>query len=244
MLLRKGDPVAVATVRAIHEGDVEALRRLLHDNAGLAAARTGDEEGRSGALLHAVTDWPGFFPNAAEVVRLLIGAGADPNARIAGSFHTETPLHWAASTDDLEVADALIEGGADIDASGGSIGSPVENAVGYGCWQVAHRLVWAGAKVTHLWTAAALGLMSRVEELAATDPGPGTDEINHAFNQACAGGQPRAAAYLLERGADPQWTPDYAKDRTAAKAAIGGGTRWGILQDWLRERGLAPRDEK
>lgn len=239
-VLRNSDPVVVAAVRAIHEGDLDALRQLLHRNPGLAEARTADDHGRSGTLLHAVADWPGFFPKGAAVVRLLISAGADPNARIEGvSYHTETPLHWAASSDDLEVADALIQGGADLDASGGSIGTPVENAVGYGCWQVAHRLVWAGANVTKLWTAAAVGLMSRVEELCCADPAPAADEINHAFNQACCGGQPRAAAYLLARGADPQWTPDYAKGRTAAKAAAdGGGTRWGILQDWLKERGV------
>lgn len=249
-VLRASDPVAEAADRAIREGDLEALRLLLREHPGLAASRIVDEKGVSGSLLHTVAGWPGFFPNGAAVVRLLIGAGAepngaDPNARIEGvSYHTETPLHWAASSDDLDVADALIQGGADIDASGGSIGSPLENAVGYACWQVAHRLVWAGAKVTNLWTAAALGLMSRIEELFAADPGPTAEEINHAFNQACCGGQPRAAAYLLARGADPQWTPDYAEDRTTANAAEGGGTRWGILQGWLRERGLtAPTDE-
>jgi hypothetical protein len=32
--------------------------------------------------LHVVTDWPGYYPNGPEVVRLLIAAGADPNATI------------------------------------------------------------------------------------------------------------------------------------------------------------------
>ena len=64
---------------------------------------------------------------------MLIGAGADPDA-VEGSLHAETPLHWAASSDDVEVARALIDGGADIEATGASIagGPPLDNAVGTG----------------------------------------------------------------------------------------------------------------
>ena len=36
--------------------------------------------------------------------------------------HNETPLHWAASSNDVAVADALIDAGADIEAAGGVIG--------------------------------------------------------------------------------------------------------------------------
>jgi ankyrin repeat protein len=63
-------------------------------------------------------DWPGFFPRGPEVVAVLIAAGADPSAPVEGSWHAETPLHWAASSDDVEVARALIDGGADIEATG------------------------------------------------------------------------------------------------------------------------------
>jgi hypothetical protein len=44
----------------------------------------------------------------------LIAAGADPNATI-GDPPSETPLHWAASTDDVEVAEALIDGEAELE---------------------------------------------------------------------------------------------------------------------------------
>lgn len=49
------------------------------------------------------------------MVELLIQHGADVNARFAGP-HTETPLHWAASSDDVEVLDALLDARADIEA--------------------------------------------------------------------------------------------------------------------------------
>jgi hypothetical protein len=56
-----------------------------------------------------VTDWPAYYGPS------------------------ETPLQWAATSDDVEVAAALIDGGADVAALGGSIagGGPLADAVGY-----------------------------------------------------------------------------------------------------------------
>src|SRR5207244_13222262 len=143
------------------------------------------------------------FPRGPEVVAALIEAGGDPNTPVQGSWHAETPLHWAASSDDVEVARALIGGGADIEAPGASIagGTPLEDAVGYGCWQVARLLVDRGAHVDKLWHAAALGLSARLEELLGGPPPASTQEINHAFWQACSGAQRRTAELLLARGA-------------------------------------------
>jgi hypothetical protein len=71
-------------------------------------------------------------------------------------------LHWAASNDDLEVAVALIDGGADLETPGGSIGTPLDNAIGYGCWNVARLLVERGARVDQMWHAGALGMLTRL----------------------------------------------------------------------------------
>ncbi len=104
MTVSTEDPVAVAVVAAIRAGDLASLRRLLADHPGLAAARIGTEGpgGMARSLLHVVTDWPGHFPNGAATVALLVGAGADVHARFHGS-HQETPLHWAASSNDVAV---------------------------------------------------------------------------------------------------------------------------------------------
>src|SRR5689334_7105540 len=105
-----------AAADSIRTGNLEELKRLLRANPGLAKERIGPR-----TLLHVAADWPGHFPNAAAAVAELIAHGAEPNARFTGR-HTETPLHWAASSDDVAVLDALLEHGADIEAPGAVIG--------------------------------------------------------------------------------------------------------------------------
>ena len=224
------DDAVGALVTAIRSGDVEGVRWLLEQDRGLASSPLGGPH-QTRTALHVVADWPGYFPNGPQIARALLEAGADPNARHA---RDETPLHWAASSDDVDVAIALIDGGADIEAADGSIGTPLDNAIGYACWHVARLLVARGAKVDKLWHAAALGLLTRLEELL--DEQPGTDELSQAFWHACAGGQRRAAEYLLPLGADLNWVPDYAEG-TPLDAAGGLGTRHDNVITWLREQG-------
>jgi hypothetical protein len=242
--IQNDDPLAVAVVSAIRQGDVDAVGSLVREYAGLASSRIRDAKGETRSLLHVVTDWPGYFPDGPQIARLLIGAGADPNAVVTGCWHAETPLHWAASSDDSEVAVALIDGGADIEAPGASIagGTPLDDAVGYGCWNVARLLVERGARVERLWHAAALGMTARVEELLGSGPPPSPEEISHAFWQACHGGQRRTAEYLFARGADINAIPDHSK-HTPLDIAPGPDTRREAVVSWLREHGARSAEE-
>jgi hypothetical protein len=223
--------VADAIEAAIHTGDVERLRELLADHPDMASAPLGGRH-KTRTPLHVVTDWPGYWPNGPESVRILVDAGADPN--IVGEPGDETPLHWAASSDDAHVAAALIDAGSDLNVPDGSIGTPLANAVGYGCWDVARLLVARGARVDEPWQAAALGLLDRLQQLLGDDAP--ADKVSQAFWHACSGGQRRAAEYLLARGADPNWIPHYARG-TSFDAATGLGTQRDILIGWLREHG-------
>ena len=166
-ILRDNEPLAISAAKAIQTGNLEALQQLLGENPSLSIARFEDHKRKeeSRTVLHIATDWPGHFPNGPAVVTALIASGADPNAPFVGR-HSETPLHWAASSDDVEALDALIDAGADIEAPGAVIGggTPLDDAVAFGQWRAAHRLVEHRA-ITKLWHAAALGLMSSVEEI-------------------------------------------------------------------------------
>jgi uncharacterized protein len=236
------EPLAVAVVEAIHAGDLPALQRLLAEHPGLAAARLGDDDpdGMSRTLLHVATDWPGHFANGAATVAVLVEAGADVNARFRGP-HAETPLHWAASSNDVEVLDALIDAGADIEAPGAVIGggTPLADARGFGQWQAAHRLVERGAQTT-IADAATLGLLDRLERYFTGAAPPAQEEVDRAFWGACRGGQQQCAAYLLDQGADLNWIPAWE-----ALTPLDAARRSGALElvGWLRARGASAAAE-
>src|SRR5207249_9585418 len=125
-------------VKAIQYGDVAGLQKQLEDNPDLASARIVDRKGVSRTLLHVVADWPGHFPNGPQTVATLVAAGVDVNAVVHHSSNgsAETALHWAASSDDVAVLDALLDGGADIEAPGAVFtgGSPISDAVVFAQW--------------------------------------------------------------------------------------------------------------
>jgi uncharacterized protein len=229
--LRPDGPLARKVTEVIRSGDVASLEQLLRENPVLATARIGaPERGQSRTLLHVVTDWPGNVPEAGAKIRALVAAGADVNARFTGP-HTETPLHWAASSDDVEALDALLDAGADIEAEGAVIGggTPIADAVAFGQWKAARRLLERGARTT-IWQAAALGLVDRVQvALDRTSP-PAQDELDNALWCAAHGGQRTTAELLLDRGADPRWVGHGGL--TAAAAAERSGAH--ELAAWLR----------
>ncbi|MDP9495949.1 MAG: ankyrin repeat domain-containing protein [Actinomycetota bacterium] len=227
-----GSRLALDATSAVQSGDLETLSSLLAENPGLATARIGDESA-SRTLLHAATDWPGHFPNNPATVALLLTSGTEVDARFAGS-HRETALHWAASSDDVEVLDALLDAGADIEADGGVIanGTPLADAVAFGQWQAAARLVERGGKA-NLWQAAALGLLERVEDRFGEVDQPSPEQVTEAFWCACHGGQLATAAYLLDHWAELNWVG--WDGLTPLDAALRSGANEVVV--WLRGLG-------
>jgi uncharacterized protein len=186
---------------AIRSGDIAALNLFLSQNPAAVNARIDGQR----TLLHVATDWPGHFPNVRQTITALAHSGADLNAPFHGP-HSETPLHWAASSDDIDALDALLDLDADIESPGSVIGggTPLSDAVAFGCWRAARRLIERGARST-IWQSAALGLMDRLREDFTRDPRPSERDITNAFWNACRGGQLESARYLLAQGADLNW---------------------------------------
>ena len=230
--IRDDDPLAIEVTEVIRGGDITRLRALLTEHPHLAGAQIADvrcDDTRS--LLHVAADWPGHFPNGPDVVRALVEAGSEVDARGGGKIG-ETPLHWAASSDDVAVLDALLDAGATIDAPGAIIagGPPLEDAVAFGQWNAARRLAERGAAVAFR-EAAALGLLDAVRARSA-EAGP--DDLSMAFWYACHGGQPATAELLHGLGAEIDWIAPW-DGSTPLDAAI--RSEAGALVGWLRARG-------
>jgi uncharacterized protein len=222
MELAHTDPRAIALTQALQHGDLPALRGLLAAPASVARAWITDASGVSRSPLHIVTDWPGHFPRGAESVALLVAAGADVGAplRHAPNGSAETPLHWAASSDDVAVLDALLDHGAPIEAPGAVLtgGTAMADAVVFAQWNAARRLRERGARMT-LWQAAALGDLSALRAQLDGAPPATPDAMTNALWHACRGGQLAAAQLLHARGADPQWIGhDHQTARDVARA--------------------------
>lgn len=203
-------------VHAVKNGDVEIITSLLHEYPDLVNARS--QKGRT--LLHHVCDWPGYFPNEIETARKLIAAGADINARACDPDKGETSLQWVVSSNDVAMAEMLIESGASVNGLNKDL-RPLAQALFYGNREVAEMLVRRGATVT-LEFAAGLGRVELMQSFFGVDgsllshAGPHTAPINDAipsrFNQdelleqaliyAVVNTRIESIIYLLDRGAD------------------------------------------
>jgi uncharacterized protein len=162
-------------------------------------------------------------------------------ARSAGE-HGKTGLHWAAETDQAEVARLLLDAGADLEARTSWGASPFDWAATMGSGRVADLLLSRGASGFTLIVAAALGKLEEVQALVAAgvelsahrrrgapeapnDHWPADsahvrgDVLSDAMYGAARNGHTQVVRYLLDRGAEID-----------AKGVFGGtGLHWAAL---------------
>lgn len=206
-------------VDAVVNGDLELLRRLLSEDPSLVHARStrvtgGNPPVHGATLLHylaanGVEDERQRSPkNAVEVARLLLEAGADPNALCDayGSRCTTMALLVSSTPPanagvQVPLIHALIDGGASITPAGeGDWTSPIETALVFGFRDAAQALVDRGAPVDTLAAAAGLG---REDDVRRVLPRATPLDRHRALALAAISGHASIVSTLIDAGDDP-----------------------------------------
>ncbi|MEU5984065.1 ankyrin repeat domain-containing protein [Streptomyces sp. NPDC047434] len=157
--------------RAAQDGDVASVARLLS-----AGAEADAPDARRRTALEVAVD-----AGQAEIVRLLLAAGADP-CRPTGEYDELTPLLQAAMRPEAEIVKLLLDAGAPLGAQG--------------------RMSWVPLVVAA--TSGDQGYPWSV--VALLDHGADIDAVmkgRTALECAVTGGKVRMARWLLGRGAAP-----------------------------------------
>ena len=206
-------------VEAVIDGDIAVLKQLLADDPELVRGRSTrvnnfDPPMHRSTLLHylAANGVEGYRQrspkNAAEVARVLLEAGADPNALswAYGGQCTAMALLVSSSPPasagvQVPLVETLIDYGASVAPAGeGNWTSPIETALVFGKHDAALALVRRGAPIQSLAAAAGLG---RVDDVKRMLPSAEEQDRHRALALAAQCGQPAVVGVLLDAGEDP-----------------------------------------
>ena len=231
--VRQPGPVArfEAAVEAVIDGDIPTLRKLLREDPDLIRRRSTrvthfDPPEHGAMLLHylAANGVEGFRQrspkNAAEVAKLLLEAGADPDAlaSLYGGRCTTMALLVSSTPPaqagvQVPLVETLIDHGASITPKGeGAWVSPVETALVFGKHEAAQALVRRGAPVETLAAAAGLGDLDKVRRML---PKANDIDRHRALALAAQLGQAEVVRVLLDAGGDPNPEPSDPRRLTA-----------------------------
>jgi ankyrin repeat protein len=204
-----------SAVEAIITGDVDTLQMLLRNNPDLVRARSMREHGAMLLLYVGANLVEGHRqkspPNAIEVARVLLEAGAEVDAAaLTGGGGTTlgqvaTSVHPARVGVQIALMETLLDYGAAIEGSPGGY-QPLAAALANGRPEAAEFLAERGAQLD-IVGAAGLGRLHLLKDCLNHDgslKGNQTKEqLEEGFILACLYGQTSVAEFLLEKGVDP-----------------------------------------
>jgi ankyrin repeat protein len=206
-------------------GDADAAREMLAADPGSAVA-IDDERGWPPLLYACYSRWhqidPGRAAGLAEVVRLLLGAGASPDANDGGRPRPRSALKGSVEVNNPEVTEVLLDAGASPD-----LGQPIAEAAGHRDHRCLRLLLSHGARVAGTW---ALGAAVHNDDpiamsllLGALQAGAGgaAGMATEALPEAAADASLPVVAALLDAGADPNATGDHGM--SALRLAVRAG---------------------
>src|SRR4051812_1041626 len=206
-------PIAVfeTAVDAVVAGDLVGLQSLLREHPELPHARSARRH--HATLLHYIGangvegSRQKTPPNALEITRTLLEAGAEPDA-VADLYDAKcttmsmlvTSAHPAAAGLQPALAEMLLDYGASPQGRGTAWQSPAMSALAFGYSDTALALAMRGAAPDTLSAAAGLGLVDEARRLL---PGADAKERHVAMALAAQHGQTEIVAMLLDAGEDP-----------------------------------------
>ena len=248
-LARESSPDSVfeAAADAVVTGELETLRDMLRADPELIRARSPRDH--RATLLHYIAangheGWRQKTPaNAVEVARLLLDAGAEPDAlahMYGGDATTMDMLvssaHPHLAGVQVALVDILVDFGAAVDGPANN-GSPLMTAFRFHYPLAAEELVRRGARVDNVITAAALGRTDLVDRFI-TDTGELRPDVHlasvrwprlprdprvhlsYALTWAATWGRREIVELMLRKGVDPGGKDD---DATAVHFAAAHG---------------------
>jgi ankyrin repeat protein len=173
-------------------GSAATIGMLLEAGADASAASA---EGETALMVAART-------GTVDAVKLLLARGADPNVK--EHWRGQTALMWAAAEGHAPVVAALVAGGADVNARSNGGFTAILFAAREGRIAVVEALITAGADMHD-------SLLIRRRQAqnapAPPPPAPPPDIGANVFLLAAANAHYELAAWLLDRGADPNAAP-------------------------------------
>lgn len=205
-------------VEAVIDGDIPGLKRLLAEDPELVRARSTrvthfDPPMHRSTLLHylAANGVEGYRQrspkNAADVAKMLLDAGADPNAlswayggqcTMLALLVSSTPP--AEARVQVPLVEVLIDHGASTSPAGeGNWTSPIETALVFGKHAAAEALVRRGAPIESLAAAAGLG---RADDVKRMLPRADANDRHRALALAAQCGHANVVGMLLDAGED------------------------------------------